>query len=65
MSEMKSSTEIEYRQVSGFPGYRVGSPIIRKRAALGESNASIGRHYHVTKEAIWSIVHRKSWAHIS
>jgi len=37
---------------------------VRKRAAMGESQASIARDYHVTRTNIGYIVRRDTWKHI-
>ena len=39
-------------------------PIIRLMAENGWSNAEMARHYRVSTETIWGIVHRETWTHI-
>lgn len=40
-------------------------PLIRERAAQGESNASIARSYSVRTETIWAIVNGVNWKHVA
>lgn len=37
---------------------------IRKRAAKGETQTSLAKHYEVTPSTISSIINRKTWRHI-
>jgi hypothetical protein len=39
-------------------------PIIRLMANNGWSNAEMARHYRVSTETIWGIVHMETWLHV-
>ena len=68
----KHAYKIGLRTSSPNPGEKNGNasfkdsdiPVIRSRAANGESMAAIGRDYGASRFVIWSIVRRKSWANI-
>lgn len=38
---------------------------IRQRAEQGETQTSLGQHFGVTQSAIWCILRRKSWKHVT
>jgi hypothetical protein len=59
-------TPAEHAELTYFPGTRKLTPEqvseIRRRAAAGAMQTTLGDEFGVTKGAIWAIVHRKNWA---
>lgn len=43
----------------------VSVALIRRRHSAGESLAALAVEYGVTKQAVWHVVHRKTWKHIA
>ena len=39
--------------------------ILRRYAAGTDSVPSLAREYHVARSTIWSVLHRKTWAHVA